>query len=82
MISINGSILGTLLVIFIPIFVHIKCIYLDKKCGNIEDEFVETPEREFTCNYTYSHKNTKYLELIFLVIVFTMGLLTMIGSIK
>jgi hypothetical protein len=38
MTSINGSVSGTMIVIFIPIAIHIKCVYVDKKCGSIEGE--------------------------------------------
>ena len=81
MITINGSIAGIFIVILIPIFIHIKCIYFDKKCGNIEGELIENPDSEYNCHYTYSHKVTKYFELIFFAIVVGLGFKTMVTSI-
>jgi hypothetical protein len=34
LIAINGGIVGTLVVI-IPAFIHLKCMYIDKNCGQI-----------------------------------------------
>jgi hypothetical protein len=83
LISINGSIVGNLIVIVIPICLHIKCVFFDKKCGNIEGELVEnTEDKSCTCLYTYSNKATKYIELGFLILVFIFGMYTMVAAIK
>ena len=83
LISINGSILGNLIAIVIPICLHIKCIYFDKKSGNIVGELIENTEADScNCHYTYSNKVNKYIELGFLIAVFILGMYTMIAAIK
>jgi hypothetical protein len=83
LININGSIVGNLIVIVIPIWLHIKCVFFDKKCGNIEEDLVENTENvSCNCHYTYSNKATKYIELGFLILVLIFGIYTMFAAIK
>ncbi len=35
-IELNGSVIGFLYIFIIPILVHLKCIWYDKRCGEVE----------------------------------------------
>lgn len=69
-IDISGSIIGYLFAIFIPIWIHLKCLHYDKSSGFIEDDEdrnMEVVLNDCECNITYRSKYTLYAETAALI---------------
>jgi len=63
-IDISGSIIGYMFAIFIPIWIHLKCLHYDKSSGFIKDEDERNMEivmNDCECDLVYSSRWTMYL---------------------
>jgi hypothetical protein len=83
--SVNGAVIGYIYVIIVPIWIHLKCVWVDHHSGYIEADEEWNAKIEPNpchCNCSYSSKWTLYLETSFLVLTLLAGLLLAIFTLK
>jgi hypothetical protein len=74
---INGSVVGYLYVILIPVWMHLKCVWVDRSSGTIEgdEEWNQRIQKNICeCENHYSSKWTLYLETFVLILLLIAGL--------
>jgi hypothetical protein len=76
-IIVNGAVIGFLYVIFIPIFMHFKCVWFARHSGTIEGDAEwnsKVTPNICECDNHYKSKFRLYLETAFLVGILIAGL--------
>jgi hypothetical protein len=89
LIEINGAVVGFLVVFFVPIVLHIKCVFFSKKAPNgeivverEEDGAMKVVESSCKCSVVYMSEWRKYLELLFQLLLLSIGSYTIFYTLK
>ena len=69
----NGAVIGFLCMVFVPIAVHLKCVWIDRSSGQIESASEEEnnliQSNKCECNNGYKSKMSMYIETIGLIFI-------------
>ena len=79
--SLNGSVIAFSYVLVIPVWIHLKCVWVDRSSGTIEgdDEWnMQIMPNKCECQRHYSSKWALYGETAFLIFLVVAGFVLMI----
>ena len=80
-----GALLGYIFTMFIPIFIHLKCLHFDHSSGYIkgdDERNLSIVSNECECDLVYRSKYTLWLETFILLFVDIYGGIYFMGALK